>query len=109
MPATFSKALKYCSQLYGKNLLVSNTLSTMALLGVGDLLTQYVDIRMTRRALKNLDEKDRLMSEDVRKKDMDELMSKSDFQFIYLEKFDWARTGRFQNISSFFFFSIKCH
>lgn len=47
MPATGQLVLKrfavYFKNVYGKHLLLSNTVTTMALLGVGDVLSQWVD------------------------------------------------------------------
>ena len=91
----------YCPKK--KNLLVSNTLSTMGLLGLGDMLCQYVDIRLTQRALLSENKKlirqlqSHLSSEAPQHKpahtNKQKEQSKHDLEFIKLEKFDWARTG----------------
>lgn len=93
MSTVFSRLFENAKKIYCKQLLVSNTLSTMALLGVGDILTQYVDIRLTRKAIAD--------QESQRKKlDNGELVSEKakkhqhDLEFIHLEKFDWTRTAK---------------
>jgi hypothetical protein len=39
-------AKQFCQKAYKKNMLVSNTLTTIALLGAGDTLTQYIEIKL---------------------------------------------------------------
>jgi hypothetical protein len=63
-----AKALHFCRNAYAKQLLLSNTLSTMALLGLGDFLTQTVEIRMKYK-------------------------NTSSQNVTYWDKYDWMRTG----------------
>ena len=46
MKAKLVKAFKFCRNVYTKQLLLSNTVSTMVLLGVGDVLTQTIEIKI---------------------------------------------------------------
>jgi hypothetical protein len=73
-----AKAFHFCRNAYARQLLLSNTLSTMALLGIGDFLTQTVEIRMKN---KNCATQNR----------------------TYWDKYDWMRTGWIIFSISFFF------
>ena len=49
-----SISFRYCKRIFKSNLLLSNTISTMGLLGIGDALSQYIEIRHSNKSNHNL-------------------------------------------------------
>ncbi|CAF0742345.1 unnamed protein product [Brachionus calyciflorus] len=49
-----TSSFNFCKQMFRTRLLLSNTVSTMVLLGVGDAITQYIEIKLTNKSNHNL-------------------------------------------------------
>ena len=52
---SFSKLVRFarfCKDIYNRQLLVSNTISTIALLAAGDIMTQYIEVKLKKDSLK---------------------------------------------------------
>ncbi|RNA35084.1 mpv17 2 [Brachionus plicatilis] len=49
-----SHSFQYCKRMFKTHLLLSNTASTMCLLGIGDSLSQHIEIRLTNKWNHNL-------------------------------------------------------
>ena len=102
----------YCKKLYQKHLLLSNTLTTITILASGDMMSQYVERKMSQtpclvsfdigksflRSVFALNETNRSLLPSSR-----EIIFSSDTKTIstkvsFFRDYDWARTGNFNSI-----------
>lgn len=80
--------VRQCKDIFRTRLLLSNTLSTMALLGIGDAFTQYIEIKLTEKRQRPFE------------KSFERNSSQS---HSFLRRFDWQRTGILLEISNLLF------
>lgn len=97
----FKIAANFLKKAYNKNLLVSNTLTTMTLLAAGDVMTQYIEIRLAdpnpskfnfgQSFLSSGMQSNKLLTHSIITVENNALCKSDESSFT--EKCDWSRTG----------------
>jgi len=111
----FKRAADFVRNAYNKNLLVSNTLTTMSLLAAGDLMTQFIEIKLNDTSstfpkfnfypagmLTSGMETSKMLTQSHSIVTVSEINSnivcKKESNSSFLEKCDWNRTAKFTAI-----------
>lgn len=108
--STLKKAAVLFKKAYNKNLLVSNTLTTVTLLGAGDLLTQYIEIKINDPTPSKFSLSQGLFSTAAQTNKMYMTVSMNEKLTVdkksygsLVDKIDWSRTGSFNKKNYFKF------
>lgn len=112
----FKRAADFVKKAYNKNLLVSNTLTTMSLLAAGDLMTQFIEIKLndTSSTFPNFNvspvsmltsgmQTSKMLTQShsiitVSETNSNIVCKKEESKSFFLEKCDWNRTAKFTAI-----------
>lgn len=89
----------FCKKTHKNNLLVSNTFATVSLLGVGDVITQYMEHRLADKSSskmipQELNMKNSLAKLDVNKSNSCTVVMKEPTKVSFWKIFDWKRSAK---------------
>ena len=104
--AVFIHGFKAAKKAYQKNMLASNTLTTIALLGAGDIISQYIETKLAESTLKgrlgeiaatNMEfstTSKMLIPLSANKSTCTVKQLNQCHENTFLAKYDWTRTGK---------------
>ena len=98
----------FCKKAHKNNLLVSNTFATVSLLGVGDMLTQYIEHKLADKSSPKIFHQELYIRNDLAMLALDQgSLAKSEMNNCtvtvtmekatkesFLKNFDWKRSGK---------------
>jgi hypothetical protein len=104
----FKLAANFIKKAYNKNLLASNTLTTMSLLAAGDLMTQFIEIKLidntskinfSRSILTSGMQTNKMLTQSLSVVTINDDVCENKESNSFFKKCDWKRTGLILRLS----------